>query len=176
DRPEDCEVHPRDGSLYIALTNNTKHGNFFGQLVRLIEDGDDPEGDSFRFEIFLVGGPQSGLACPDNLMFDRKGDLWVVCDLSSRELNRGIYKPFGNNGMYLVPTSGPSAGDAFQFASGPVDCELTGPCFTENEDTLFISVQHPGEGTTSLKELTSHWPEGGDAVPEPAVVAITRFP
>src|SRR5262249_59532495 len=128
DRPEDCEVHPRDGSLYIALTNNTKHGNFFGQLVRLIEDGDDPEGDSFRFEIFLVGGPQSGLACPDNLMFDRKGDLWVVCDLSSRELNRGIYKPLGNDGMYLVGMWGPSAREAFPLASGARPCVSSRSC------------------------------------------------
>ncbi len=175
DRPEDCEVHPRDGSLYLALTNNLRHGNIYGHIVRLLENKDNPEGDSFRFEIFLAGGPQSGLACPDNLAFDRAGNLWVVCDISSERINRGAYVPFGNNGLYFVPTSGLSAGDAFQFASGPVECELTGPWFTENEDTLFLSVQHPGEESRSLSQLTSHWPEGGKALPRPAVVAITGF-
>lgn len=175
DRPEDCEVHPRDGSLYVALTNNDRHGNFYGQILRLIEDNDNAEGEAFRFEIFLAGGPQSGLACPDNLAFTRGGDLWVVCDITSSKINKGPYRGLGNNGMYFVPTTGASAGDAFQFASGPVDCELTGPCFNENEDTMFLAVQHPGEESKSLTVLTSHWPEGGQAIPKPSVVAITGF-
>jgi secreted PhoX family phosphatase len=175
DRPEACKVHPLDGTLYLALTYNTSHGNLFGQVVRLIEDNDNPEGESFRYEIFLAGGPQSGLACPDNLVFDSKGNLWVICDIASEDLNKGAYKPFGNNGMYVVPTAGPSAGEAFQFGSGPVECELTGPWFTEDEQTLFLSVQHPGEESESLDALTSHWPSGGTAIPRPAVVAITGF-
>lgn len=175
DRPEDCEVHPDDGTLYVALTNNTSHGNFFGQILRLLEDADNPEGESFRFEIYLAGGPQSGLACPDNLLFDRRGNLWIVCDINSASQNKGPYKSFGNNGVYVVPTKGPSAGDAFQFASGPIDCEITGPWFTENEDTLFLSIQHPGEECMSLDKTTSHWPEGGKAKPRPAVVAISGF-
>lgn len=175
DRPEDCEVHPLDGTLYVALTNNTVHGNFYGQIVRLLEDGDNPEGESFRFEIFLAGGPQSGLACPDNLAFDKRGNLWVVCDIPGHRLNRGAYRPFGNNGVFFVPTSGSSAGDAFQFASGPVECELTGPWFTESEETLFLSVQHPGEQSQRYDAPTSHWPDGGAAIPRSAVVAITGF-
>jgi len=176
DRPEVCQVHPLDGTVYLSLTYNTAHGNLFGQVIRLIEDKDDPEGVSFQYEVFLAGGPQSGLACPDNLIFDKKGNLWVVCDIESPALNKGAYKSFGNNGIYVVPTSGPSAGDAFQFASGPVECELTGPSFNEDEGTLFLSVQHPGEETQTLDALTSHWPDGGNAIPKPAVVAITGFP
>src|SRR5207249_9746185 len=100
----------------------------FGQIVRLIEGNDgDAEAESFTYEIYLCGGPQSGLACPDNLVFDRAGNLWVMCDISGKVMGRGAYQAFGNNGMFLVPTSGPSAGDAFQFASGPRQCELTGP-------------------------------------------------
>lgn len=175
DRPEDCEVHPADGTLYVALTNNKQRGNLFGQIIRLLEDNDDPEGESFRFEIFLAGGPQSGLACPDNLTFDKKGNLWVACDMSSGLLNKGAYRPFGNNGLFVVPTSGPSTGDAFQFASGPVECELTGPWFTEDEDTLFLSVQHPGNQSKSVDKPTSRWPDAKGALPRPAVVAITGF-
>jgi secreted PhoX family phosphatase len=174
DRPEDCEVHPRDGSLYVALTNNDRHGNFFGQILRLIEDNDNPEGESFRFEIFLAGGPQSGLACPDNLMFDRQANLWVVCDMPGAHLGRGPYRGLGNNGLHFVATAGASAGDAYQFASGPNECELAGPCFNENEDTLFLSVQHPGEESRP-GSITSHWPDGGASTPRPAVVAITGF-
>lgn len=175
DRCEDCEIHPKDGSLYVALTNNTRHGNLFGHIVRLVEDGDNPESETFRYEIFLAGGPQSGLACPDNLAFDRDGNLWVVCDMSSDKMGKGAYKPFGNNGLYCVPTAGDSMGDAFQFASGPIDCELTGPCFTDDGSTLFLSVQHPGEMSLTLDKPTSHWPAGGNAMPRPSVVAIRGF-
>jgi len=175
DRPEDCEVHPLDGTLYIALTNNRKHGNLYGQIVRLIEDGDNAEGESFRFEIFLAGGPQSGLACPDNLCFDKLGNLWVACDISGASIGKGAYQSFGNNGFYFIPTSGPAAGEAFRFASAPVDAELTGPWFTENEDTLFLAIQHPGALSKNLDQLTSHWPNGGDSLPRPAVAAITGF-
>jgi len=175
DRPEDCEINPKDGTLYIALTNNKRHGNLFGQIIRLVEKNDNHEALEFSFEILLAGGPQSGLACPDNLLFDRKGNLWVACDISSNSLHREAYQTFGNNGLFVVPTSGPSAGDAFQFASGPVQCELTGPCFTKNEDTLFLSVQHPGEQSKDPANPTSHWPEGDKSIPRPAVVAITGF-
>jgi uncharacterized protein len=175
DRCEDCEVHPRDGSVFVALTNNTKHGNLYGHIMRLVEDGDDAEAKSFRYEIFLAGGPQSGLACPDNLAFDKFGNLWVVCDISSGKLGKGAYKPFGNNGLFVVPTEGPSAGDAFQFGSGPVECELTGPWFTEDHSTLFLSVQHPGELSESVETPTSHWPHGGKEIPRPSVVAVTGF-
>ena len=99
----------------------------------------------------------------------------MAADITSRRLNKEAYKPFGNNGLYVVPTTGDSAGDAFQFASGPVECELTGPWFNENYDTLFLAVQHPGEESPNLDQLTSHWPRGAAEIPRPAVVAITGF-
>jgi secreted PhoX family phosphatase len=175
DRPEDCEIHPADGSVYIALTNNTRRANFYGQIVRLIEDNDNPEGERFRFELFLLGGRHSGLACPDNLAFDRRGNLWVACDIASSRLGRDPYQAFGNNGLFMVPTTGPGAGQAYQFASGPTDCELTGPWFSANDQTLFLSVQHPGGNSPSLERLSSHWPHGGRELPRPGVVAITGF-
>jgi hypothetical protein len=175
DRPEDCEVHPLDGTLYVALTNNTKHGNFYGQIMRLLEKDENPEGEAFRYEIFLAGGPQSGLACPDNLAFDREGNLWVATDISSASMGDGAYESFHNNGLFVVPTRGAGAGEAWQFASGPVEAEITGPWFTPDGKTLFLGVQHPGEESTSMKELTSHWPDGGSSVPRPSVVAITGF-
>jgi secreted PhoX family phosphatase len=175
DRCEDCELHPLDRSLYVSLTNNSKHGNLYGQIVRLVENNDDPESEGFRYEIFSAGGPTTGLACPDNLAFDKEGNLWVVCDMSSDKMNKGAYKPFGNNGLFVVPTRGDSLGEAFQFASGPNEAELTGPWFTPDQKTLFLSVQHPGEMSKSLKQLTSHWPDGGDSIPKPSVVAISGF-
>jgi hypothetical protein len=174
DRPEDCEVHPLNGTLYVALTNNLDHGNYFGQIVRLIEDKDDAESETFRYEIFLAGGPQCGLACPDNLTFDREGNLWVATDMSYKGMERTA-ELMGNNGLFFVPTSGADAGTAYQFASAPAYAELTGPCWTEDWKTLFLSVQHPGEGTLNPDMPLSNWPDGGKSMPRPAVVAVQGF-
>jgi len=170
DRPEDIEIHPITGDIYIAFTNNSAHGNFFGQITRIMEKEGDHEATEFLWDIFSVGGPQSGYSSPDNLAFDSKGNLWMVTDTSSGSLNKGIYTFMGNNSMFMLPTSGENAGKAFQFASGPVECEMTGPTFM-GADTLFLSVQHPGEESPSLEELTSTWPDGD--VPRTGVVAIT---
>ncbi|MGD9696940.1 MAG: PhoX family phosphatase [Thermoleophilia bacterium] len=173
DRPEDIEVNPVDHSVFVALTNNTGHGNFHGQIVRLAEADDDPAATAFEWSIFAVGGPQSGFSSPDNLIFDAAGDLWMVTDISSSSIGTGIYAFQGNNALFYLPTSGPDAGTAYQFASGPVQCEMTGPQWTPDGSTLFLSVQHPGEGSPSADAPTSRWPNGGADIPRPASVAIT---
>ncbi|WP_043097217.1 PhoX family protein [Kallotenue papyrolyticum] len=177
DRPEDIEIHPLTGHVYIALTNNTAHGNFHGQIVRLIETDHNPEALTFDWEFFAVGGPQSGFSSPDNLIFDPYGNLWMVTDISSSRAGKGIYRFHGNNAMFFFATEGPDAGKAYQFASGPVECEMTGPMWTPDGTTLFLAIQHPGEESPSLNELTSHWPNlNGDPLPRPGVIAITGFP
>lgn len=175
DRPEDLEVHPIDGSVFIALTNNDKHGNFYGQIVRLFEKDNQHAGLEFSFEIFAAGGPQSGFSAPDNMAFDSAGNLWVVTDISSSSLNSGIYTSFGNNGVFFIPTAGEHKGEAVQFASGPVGAEMTGPWFTPDEKTLFLAVQHPGENLKAYDKPTSHWPKGGSSVALPSVIAVTGF-
>ncbi len=175
DRCEDIEVHPETGQVYAALTNNELHGNFYGQILRITEKDGNPEATEFSYEVFATGGPQTGFASPDNLAFDRAGNLWVVTDISSDLLNSGIYKNFKNNGAFVMPSgvNSASSGDVFQFASGPVQSELTGSYFTPDGKTLFLSVQHPGEESESKDEPTSTWPDGD--IPRPAVVAITGF-
>ena len=101
----------------------------------------------------------------------------MVTDISSSRTGKGIYKFQGNNGMFFFPTEGPAAGQAHQFASGPVECELTGPFWTPDGKTMFLAIQHPGEESTGLDNLTSRWPNlGGDPMPRPGVVAVTGFP
>ena len=54
----------------------------------------------------------------------------------------------------------------------PVEAEFTGPCFSPDWKTLFLSVQHPGEKSISLRNTSSKWPKekGG---PKPAVISIS---
>src|SRR5688572_4151691 len=190
-RPEDVEVHPFDGSIYIAFTAHatapaTMFSNTFGQIWRLV-DTDQGTGSRFTWMRWMAGGPndpaQAGhvFAAPDNLSFDRAGNMWIVSDIRSSYLNGDArYTAFMNNGMFFVPTSGADAGRAFQFASGPCESELTGPSWTPDEATLFLSVQHPGSAHGMRTRGTpaphgSNWPNGRlDAPPRPGVVAIRR--
>lgn len=174
-RPEDIEINPVDNSVFIAFTNNSKKKDNFGSIVRIIERNNDSESLEFEWEVFATGGTASGFSCPDNLTFDSKGNLWVLCDISNSRLNKDIFRPFKNNSLFMIPTSGENRGKAFQFASGPTDCEMCGGNFTPDESTMFLSVQHPGENTVSLDNPTSRWPDYEKDIPRPAVIAITGF-
>lgn len=176
DRPEDIEICPFDNTFFVAHTNNDNHGNIHGHITRFFEKNGDLGALEFDFEIFAAGGRQSGFSAPDNLTFDSVGNLWTVTDISSSSMNKGVHTSFGNNGMFVIPTTGQDKGVAYQFASAPLDAELTGPWFTPDESTLFLAVQHPGENTTDIMKPTSMWPHRpGDTIPRPAVVAITGF-
>jgi uncharacterized protein len=197
-RPEDVEV-AEDGSVFIALTNNSSVNDSHGSVRRLREADNDPEALEFVWRDYAAGGPtgsnqtgREGFSAPDNLVFDKAGNLWVVTDISTTSLNQpnNAYTYHKNNAMFMVPTSGPNKGVGFRFANGPRDCEITGPYFTPDEQTLFVNVQHPGE-TTGIRPTspgvfgqeatyTSWWPEGnktaGDnpATPMPSTVSISR--
>lgn len=111
-------------------------------------------------------------------MFDGSRNLWVVTDTSSSKLGGGIYKSFKNNGSFVLPANaggGITGSDVYQFASGPVEAELTGPAFTPDGQTLSLAVQHPGEESESVDNPSSTWPNG-DA-PKSSALAITgSFP
>jgi uncharacterized protein len=197
-RPEDVEV-AEDGSVFIALTNNSTVNDSHGAVRRLREKDNDPEAREFEWRDYAAGGPtgssepgREGFSAPDNLVFDKAGNLWVVTDISSLSLNvpTNAYAYHKNNAMFMIPTSGPNKGVAFRFANGPVECEMTGPYFTPDEETLFVNVQHPGE-TTGIRATspgifgqeatyTSWWPEGNKtagenpSTPMPSTVAISR--
>jgi len=171
DRPEGIAVDPKSGDVYVSLTNNVAKGNFFGSLLKLEES--EPSALTFKSKTFLVGGESTGFACPDNICFDKRGRLWLTTDISGSKIGQDPYKAFGNNGLFCVEVRGPRAGQVVKIASAPYQAEFTGPSFTTDGKTLFMSVQHPGEKSTAEK-LTSHWPAGKpDALPASAVVGLT---
>jgi len=171
DRPEDIEIDPRSGAVYVTLTNNKKRNNYFGKILKIEEDKNDHTSMTFKASDFLIGGETSGIACPDNLCFDPSGHLWITNDISSSALNSDPYKKFANNGLYFVPLNGKNAGVPIQIASAPVGAELTGPSFSPDGSSLFLSVQHPGEGSILEKGYTSTWPTG--VKPLPSIVVIS---
>jgi secreted PhoX family phosphatase len=170
DRPEDIEIDPITGDVLIACTNNKPQGRPHGKILKIREKNNDPFSLTFTSETFLEGGEKGGFASPDNLAFDPKGNLWFTTDMSGSDMHKGALQNFGNNGLFVVMREGALKGIPIQMASAPTDSEFTGPLFSPDGKTLFLSVQHPGELSKSKEDLTSHWPSGG--IPRSGVVTL----
>ncbi|MEM8755787.1 MAG: alkaline phosphatase PhoX, partial [Pseudomonadota bacterium] len=100
---------------------------------------------------------------PDGLAFDDTGLLWIQTD--GNYTNEDDFAGQGNNQMLAAD---PATGEIRRFMVGPNGCEITGLAWTPDRKTMFVGVQHPGE------KGGSHWPEGGDATPRSAVIAVKR--
>ena len=172
DRPEDIEIDPINGNVIVSLTNNKPKENYHGQILKIEEKGAQHNSLSFSSDIHIAGGEDTGFSCPDNLAFDLAGNLWFTSDISGGSMNKEPYLAFKNNGLFVVLRSGKQAGKVIQIASAPTDAEFTGPWFSPDGKSLFLSVQHPGERSRSLEELSSHWPNGGNEIPRPSVIVI----
>ncbi len=70
-----------------------------------------------------------------------------------------------------------------RFYVGPFDCEVTGLCETPDGKTIFMCIQHPGDGTAAADladptKYTSQWPSnegyGAGKRPRSATIAITK--
>lgn len=74
----------------------------------------------------------------------------------------------------------PTAATLKRFLVGPVDCEITGVDTTPDGRTLFVGIQHPGDGGTAAAP-GGHWPDsqatgtaGATVRPRSAVAVITK--
>ena len=105
---------------------------------------------------------------PDGLGFDAAGRLWILTD--GNYSNTGAYQGMGNNQMLVA---NPATKEIRRFLVGPKECEVTGITFTPDHKTMFINIQHPGEGSTPTN-LTSTWPDGPGKRPRSSTVVITR--
>ncbi len=174
-RPEDIEIDPVTGNIFVSLTNNMEKNDFHGSILKIEETNKAFDAITFKTSTYKAGGEENGFSCPDNLAFDLSGNLWMTSDISGSVMNKkdGPYMSFKNNSLFVIPRYGKDAGKVIRVASAPRDAELTGPWFSPNGKTLFLSVQHPGEQTKDKSNPTSKWPFDKDNIPKPAVVAIT---
>jgi secreted PhoX family phosphatase len=163
---------------------NATAKNAHGHILEITEKSGDHAATTFSWDIFLrCGDPAkdehnsyfagcdkskvSPLSCPDNIIFDRKGNLWIATDGQPSSLKK-------NDGIYAAPVQGPDRGYVRQFLSAVVGAEVASLALTPDDRTLFASIQHPGEGSKNLEpaNLTSRWPDG--EFPRPSVVAVTK--
>jgi secreted PhoX family phosphatase len=191
DRPEWVAVHPDKTHVFCTLTNNKNRGvkegqpvggpnpraeNHYGQIVRWMPTNADHTSQSFKWDLYLIAGNpvvhKEGLYAgsdninaanmfnsPDGIGFDKAGRLWIQTD--GNYSNKGDFAGQGNNQMLC---GDPMTGEVRRFLTGPLDCEITGLTFSDDQKTMFIGVQHPG----------GNYPSGGINKPRSTVVMITR--
>ncbi len=205
DRPEDIEVNPRTGKVYVMLTNNSKRGqpeeaaaddanprpeNKFGHMIELTPDGGDHAALGFAWEILVKCGDPTiarvgstfnpatskdgWFGMPDNCAVDADGRLWIATDGNSlQETGRG-------DGLYALETEGDLRGTSKLFFRVPMGAEMCGPWFTPDGETLFLSIQHPGESEekgapATFERPATRWPDFDDAMPpRPSIVVVTK--
>ncbi|MEM8682289.1 MAG: PhoX family phosphatase [Pseudomonadota bacterium] len=196
DRPEDVEPDPRTGSVWVMLTNNhdrtseqldaanPRAANAFGHIIQIVEPDGDFASTRSSWEIFVKCGnprdPAVGAAwnplttengwfgSPDNCAVDPSGRLWIATD--------GNEETGAADGVWAMATSGERRGTGKAFFRAPVGAEVCGPKFSADGRSLFLAIQHPGDGeATSFEAPRTRWPDFKQGMPpRPSVIAIRR--
>ncbi len=205
DRAEDVEPNLLTGKVYVACTNNTNRGvgssapadeanprtrNRDGHIVEITENAGDQTSTRFTWNLLMVCGDPSTnattyfsgypvdqvspISCPDNVAFDSVGNLWISTDGQPGTIGYC-------DGLFKVTLEGQDRGKVEQFLAVPRDGETCGPIIHDDEQNVFVAVQHPGEdgewgAHTSL--FPDYVPENGSprrgegALPRPSVVQV----
>lgn len=155
-------------------------GNRNGYVLEISENGDDHTSEHFRWTLLLVcGDPQSAetyfagfpkeqvsaISCPDNVAFDAEGNLWIATNGNALG---------SNDGLFRVPVAGPERGRVQQFLTVPVGAEACGPLISQDQLSVFVAVQHPGETDgASFADPSSTWPHTNH-FPRPGVIVAYK--
>lgn len=190
--------HPGNPRRGEAQTSAIPQRNVAGHIIRIDEDNGDHAATRFTWDVFALGGDPDAttaetsatlngtptisgdrFASPDNICFDRRGNLWIATD--------GSPAVFGdcNDSVLVTPIDTPAPRPMKRFLTGPVGAEICGPTLAPDERAFLCAIQHPGEADTSnvaIGELRwqrgqrppSSFPDGGDAWPRSSVVVVTR--
>ena len=185
DRPEWVSVDPHTDMVYLTLTNNTSSSkvmsaanprmpNPWGHIVRWREAGGDHAATSFEWDLFLLAGQgrdsgdgstiaaEDAFGSPDGIWSDPDGRVWIQTDGT---------QPLGAHDQMLAAnpyvTDSTGAPELKRFLTGVPACEVTGVVTTPDQRTMFVNIQHPGDG--------SQWPhQDGITTPRSATVVVTK--
>jgi len=198
DRCEDVQPSLHTGKVYVVCTNNTDRGkpgkegatevnprtlNRDGHIVEITETGDqasttfgwnllmvcgDPAKNSAAYFAGFPASQVSPISCPDNVAFDSVGNLWISTDGAPSSIGYA-------DGLFKVTLDGADRGKVEQFLAVPRDAETCGPVIHDDERTVFVAVQHPGEEGT-FAEQHSYFPDyvPAGATPKPGQVRAPR--
>ncbi|WP_027949555.1 PhoX family protein [Haliea salexigens] len=177
DRPEWTSVGA-DGTVYCTLTNNSRREeadaanpqapNPDGHIIRW-RDSNRHIGRSFTWEIFLLSsdthGTERSVASPDGIWVDPDNRVFIQTDGAQKD---------GLNDQLLI-ANGNQSGDDIEISrlfTGVTGCEVTGIAVTPNRRTLFVNLQHPGNGDPSVTNFPAA--QGSGTIPRDCTVVITR--
>ena len=182
DRPEWIAASPK-GELYVTLTNNTQRGtsgkagvnsanptavNSNGHIIRW-KDADKHVGKTFNWEIFVLannvadaGGQMFG--SPDGIWVDPDGRVFVQTDGA---------QPGGNNDQLLV--ADPVTREFKRLFTGVKGCEVTGVATTPDRKTMFVNLQHPGDGSATNSNFPEFFVGASGPVPRDCTIVIKRI-
>ena len=172
DRPEWTSVGP-DGTIYCALTNNSSRStadganpqapNPDGHIISWVDD-DMHVGTTFEWDIFKLAsdthGTEESFSDPDSIYVDPDGRLFIGTD--------GGQQDRMNNQLLVADTV---SGTVNRLFAGVYDDEVTGITMTPNRRTLFVNLQHVGNGNINRTDFPAI---GGHRVPRDATIVITR--
>ena len=173
DRPEWISVAPNK-DVYCTLTNNSQRTvadavnplapNSDGHIIRW-RDTLNHTGDRFAWEVFLVAeethGTEESFSDPDGLWADPDGRIFIQTDGGQKD---------GLNNQMLVTDQG--ATEIKRLFTGVTGDEITGITVTPNRRTMFINMQHPGNGDPSITNFPAE--QDGVTVPRDCTIVITR--
>ena len=182
DRPEWIAASPK-GELYVTLTNNTQRGttgkagvnnsnptavNSSGHIIRW-KDTDKHVGKTFNWEIFVLannvkdaGGQMFG--SPDGIWVDPEGRVFVQTDGA---------QPGGNNDQLLV--ADPVTREFKRLFTGVKGSEVTGVTTTPDRKTMFVNLQHPGDGSAAVSNFPEFFVGASGPVPRDCTIVIKRI-
>lgn len=160
-------IEPRPAPQDAA---NPRRASAFGHIIRWREQDDRHAATQFNWDIFVLCGPPDDSrmlggdaldaanmhASPDGLRIDSRGLLWIQTDMGDTQQARE-HARFGNNQLLAAD---PESGEIRRFLQGCRGQEITGITATPDERTLFINLQHPGEGSEVAPILASTYPDG----------------
>ena len=200
DRPEDVVPNSKTGKVYVMLTNNTRRNeanaantrvnNAFGHIIEITEKDGDFTGSRAEWDLLVKAGDPKNpevdalwnsatsdngwFACPDNGVIDPQGRLWVSTDSSTKARTTGT-----NDGLWALETVGPLRGKSKMFFRVPNGAELCGPEFSDDGESLFLAVQHPGDreelgGGVRLNTATTLWPDFVEGTPPRPSIMVVR--
>lgn len=180
DRPEWVAAAP-NGDIYCTLTNNSQRGstgrpgadaanplapNPDGHIIKW-RDSSNHVGTSFTWDIFILARDTHGandertFSSPDGLWADRFGRLFIQTDGTQRK---------GLNDQMLVADT--NTGEIRRLFTGVTGCEVTGVAITPDQRTMFVNIQHPGDGNPAQTNFPR--PFDGVTIPRDVTVVITR--
>lgn len=200
DRPEDVVPNAKTGKVYVMLTNNTKRKeankanprlkNRFGHIIEISETENDFAGTRAQWDMLVKCGnpdkpkhkaqwhPQTSengwFASPDNGVLDPAGRLWVSSDQGSKSHLSGTA-----DGLWAMETEEPLRGTGKMFFRVPRGAEACGPVFSDDGESLFICVQHPGdnddlEERVRFDTATTQWPDFKSGIPPRPSLMVVR--